>query len=108
MIASPAGYNSLGRLGPLYPRLEYRPGPDSRPPNNPAPAEVSPLKVRLSGEKTAAKHPAALSPAKLNLARAKLLTSDICESIKKLPPQAANSGPHRFNPFWGLLGSRYI
>ncbi|MDR1085689.1 MAG: hypothetical protein LBP22_12775 [Deltaproteobacteria bacterium] len=103
-------YNPLGRLGPVYPRPEYRPQAgreDSRDTPAPAENEKNPLKVKISGQKTAKAAPDQ-SESRLTLAMAQNLVQETSAAIAGLPPGATNSGPHRLNPYWGLIHRRYV
>jgi hypothetical protein len=106
MILDNSNYNTLGRLGPVYPRPEYLPG-DATKGNGQAPANPDPVKVEIQNQvKQAGKVNA--DPARLTLNLAQDLTKTVSEAIRNLPPQATNTGPHRLNPYWGLINRQYI
>jgi hypothetical protein len=114
-------YNLTGQLGPLYPRPEYRPpSQDSSDTTN----KAKPGVINQSGKRdlkpdVPKAHPKAtqnLQPAtktstpasRLTLAAAQTLTEEVSAAIAQLPPGSTNAGPHRHNPYWGLIYPKYV
>ncbi|MDR2339746.1 MAG: hypothetical protein LBF40_06415 [Deltaproteobacteria bacterium] len=111
-------YNTLGRVGPLYPRPEYRPpvkdpsgegvskdgsvkdGPGAKK----APSDSLILSDNLKRKNLA---PKADPQAKLNLQLAKDLVSESAQGIKNLEPSATDGCPHGAITGEGLLYPTY-
>jgi hypothetical protein len=98
-------YNLLGRMGPLQPRAEYRPG---------KPKEESAKTGDGAGERS----PERLAPRKvlggtsgegrLSLQAAKALTAATAEAIESLDP-GSRKGPHSdLAGQVGLMSPRYV
>jgi hypothetical protein len=116
-IESGNNYNPLGRLGPLYPRPEYRPGNSSK--DTPEKAKDGGQdQVSLAGGKgdkskakaqkgQKAQASAVNADSRLSLQSAKALTEATAEEIKRLPPQGRNQGPHAVKGL-GLMAPRYV
>ena len=108
-------YNTLGRVGPLYPRPEYRP-PQKEPAEGAgagkegsvrggdagkkAPSESLILSESLK-QKSRAQKPE--SQGRLNAASAAELAARSSELIRELSPSAVNGCPHRMPSGEGLL-----
>jgi hypothetical protein len=111
-------YNTLGRLGPVYPRPEYRPKSPSKDTSGEA-GESGRDKVDVAngkGEQSSTKarkdlkaqnRTQAVESGRLNLQSAKSLTLVTAEAISNLPPQGRNQAPHMTQGL-GLLSPRYI
>ncbi|MDR2367229.1 MAG: hypothetical protein LBF58_03830 [Deltaproteobacteria bacterium] len=120
-IDSNNNYNTLGRMGPIYPRPEYR--PKYAPKDNPEESKAGQDKVNVSGgrgekakdrkgqKELTAQSRAQAQPAvpegRLNLQTAKTLTKVTAEAIAGLPPDGRNQGPHAVQGL-GLLAPRYV
>ncbi|MDR0620687.1 MAG: hypothetical protein LBJ61_02235 [Deltaproteobacteria bacterium] len=115
-IDSGNNYNTLGRMGPIYPRPEYRP----RNPAKDTPEETkggAQDKVDVSGGKAkkrqanegqkTQKAQAAVADGRLNLQSAKALTQITAQAIAELPPEGRNQSPHAVQGL-GLLAPRYV
>ncbi|MDR2422093.1 MAG: hypothetical protein LBE01_01800 [Deltaproteobacteria bacterium] len=103
-------YNPLGLIGPLRPRPEYRP-PSTREESSNSKGEPT-AKKTASGQVAAnpkeAQKIKSEADGRLNLATAQSLTRETSEAIANLPPEGRNAGPHRLNPYWGLVSPRYV
>ena len=95
-------YNTLGRMGPLYPRPEYR------PPQKNGPETGAEGTVRGEDKKETQKEALVLSPnlkgkgirkaevsGKLNLQGAKALVEETGGAIARLSPGSLEGCPHR-------------
>ncbi|MDR1396004.1 MAG: hypothetical protein LBK52_07540 [Deltaproteobacteria bacterium] len=114
MNLDPLNYNPVGRLGPLYPKPEYRPA-ENPPAGEEAPEKTdkNPVRVKLENraQSQAQARQAAARPdlgGRLTLTQAQDLTQTVSEAVSRLTPEATNSGPHRLNPYWGLINRRYV
>jgi hypothetical protein len=115
-------YNTLGRMGPLYPRPEYRP-PQNAPERtgggtgeagkgtdgkggtkSGAPSESLILSGRL---RKASSPPAADPSARLNVQSAAELARDTAGRIAGLDPRSERGCPHRKPEGHGLLYPAY-
>jgi hypothetical protein len=116
-VDSGNNYNTLGRMGPIYPRPEYRPkGPPKE--NTEETKGGAQDKVKLTGgqgDKAKAKAQKergvqaqpVVAEGRLNLQSAKVLTQITAEAITQLPPDGRNQGPHSVKGT-GLLSPRYV
>ena len=116
-IDSGNNYNGLGRLGPIYPRPEYRPkGPAKEAPEGSQGGAQD--KVNVSGgkgqqgqakdaQKALAQAQRAVPDGRLNLQSAKALTQLTAEAIAGLPPDGRGQSPHETQGL-GLLAPRYL
>ncbi|MDR2301159.1 MAG: hypothetical protein LBF38_03860 [Deltaproteobacteria bacterium] len=116
-IDSGNNYNTLGKMGPIYPRPEYRPKNSTK--DNPEETQGGAKdKVNVSGgkgekgkaakdQKAQAQTQPALSDGRLNLQSAKILTQATAEAIANLPPEGRNQAPHTVKGL-GLLPPRYV
>jgi hypothetical protein len=111
-------YNTLGRMGPIYPREEFRP-----PKKNPTELTTENDGLKGDGDKkktqkeseslilsAGLKGKGAKSqsiPERLNLAGIKALVSQTSESISELAPQETSGCPHRQIEGYGLLYPTY-
>jgi hypothetical protein len=103
-------YNPLGLIGPARPKPEYRP-PSAREETPGAAGEPRDKKAGSGQGAANAKEAQRAKPeaeARLSLAAAQSLAQETSEAIASLPPGASNSGPHRLNPYWGLVSPRYV
>jgi hypothetical protein len=123
-VESNNNYNTLGRMGPIYPRPEYRPGSRSespKPENSTSGFFRSPKAssedlnsgAQNGGQKTKDAVKAAVSlkntEGRLNLVAAKSLTLETAEAISQLEPLECNSGPHSaLEKTAGLMAPRYV
>jgi hypothetical protein len=105
------GYNPLGLLGPVYPRPEYRP-PVNREETTEGSSDSTKNKTSTKEEKTKTQAEEAKTAksqeGRLNLASAIELTKKVSEDIVNLSPTSSNSGPHQYNPYFGLYSARYV
>ncbi|MDR1051786.1 MAG: hypothetical protein LBP95_12090 [Deltaproteobacteria bacterium] len=116
-VESNNNYNTMGRMGPVYPRPEYRPGP--RPGQTPEETggqggrdkvDVSTNAGGRSGEKARKVVPVqapAAAEGRLNLAGAKTLTETTAAAIAGLSPGGLNQAPHNVAGL-GLMAPRYV
>jgi hypothetical protein len=116
-IESGNNYNTLGRLGPIYPRPEYR--PKNAPKDNSEETKGGGQdKVTVAGEKGGnskakaqkdqkAQAQVSVAEGRLNLQSAKALTQITADAIATLSPDGRNQGPHRVQGL-GMLSPRYI
>ncbi|MDR3205376.1 MAG: hypothetical protein LBV23_11680 [Deltaproteobacteria bacterium] len=107
-------YNTLGRLGPLYPRPEYRPknNAETGAERGGAKEEAGQregLKLTL-GQKSFKKAEAikANRDERLTLSMAKSLTEETAQAITLLPPDGRRHAPHVTGPNMGLLIPTYV
>ncbi|MDR2351585.1 MAG: hypothetical protein LBF22_00210 [Deltaproteobacteria bacterium] len=110
-------YNTLGQMGPLYPRPEYpppakggnlSPGEDAnvnQGKNSSTPSVI--LGGTLPAKKTQESQDTKEIPAKINLETAKKLASETGELIENLAPLATQGCPHRSVQGYGLLYPTY-
>ncbi|MDR2613647.1 MAG: hypothetical protein LBG06_12850 [Deltaproteobacteria bacterium] len=120
LVENRFSYNPMGRLGPVYPRPEYRP-PQNAPGDGPgdaageagkgaggkaekAPSESLVLSPRL---RRAAGGAAADAGARLNLQGARELAGETARGIAGLDPRSENGCPHRMPQGHGLLYPAY-
>jgi hypothetical protein len=108
-------YNTLGRMGPLYPLPEYRPpqnAPEQAPDGKAGEAgkgtegkgKVSSESLVLSQRlRRTSAAPASESPGKLNAQSAKELAGETASMITGLDPRSESGCPHRKPQGHGLL-----
>ncbi|MDR0356324.1 MAG: hypothetical protein LBJ64_11430 [Deltaproteobacteria bacterium] len=108
-------YNPLGRMGPIHPRPEYRPGknPSFEPRESEGPGQDAALASRKRTERNKAESKGSApvqSPAtegRLNLQGAKTLTELAAQAIRELDGQGTKNSPHRVDGL-GLMAPHYI
>jgi hypothetical protein len=111
-VESNNNYNTLGRMGPIYPRPEYRPksAPQESPGQDPGGGRDKVDVSQGHGGKAKAQkahQAAALAEGRLSVNSAKALTASTAEAISRLPPQGVRQAPHAVQGL-GLLAPRYV
>jgi hypothetical protein len=119
-VESNNNYNTLGRMGPLYPRPEYRPRPNFDPSaeqssgggqdkvnvsansKNKAKNQSQPQTQTLKAVQSSA-----VPEGRLNLLNAKKLTEETALAISQLNPSGHNQSPHSVTGL-GLMAPCYV
>jgi hypothetical protein len=110
-VESNNNYNTLGRMGPIYPRPEYRPKsvPQESPGQDPGRERDKVDVSQGQGGKAKAQkaQASALVEGRLNVNAAKALTARTAEAISQLPPLGVRQAPHAVQGL-GMMAPRYV